>query len=48
MILLSKEEIEKLIDPNEMMDQIEELSRNLICMGPGIGSLCGFSGPTGC
>ena len=24
------------------------LSRNLICMGPGIGSLCGFSGPTGC
>ena len=27
MILLSKEEIEKLIDPNEMMDQIEEAYR---------------------
>ena len=28
--------------------QYGTLSRNLICMGPGIGSLCGFSGPTGC
>ena len=27
MVLLSKEEIEKLIDPNEMMDQIEEAYR---------------------